>query len=197
MIKQFVVGLPSKAKDYAGELKSKILNKIANNYPNLTWHGIDCEECPLNSVSYAGPGDYLTFGIDSNMNVAAFNKRYYNPNYSGTCYYNSIPLNLDHRYAGAPKFYDAETQLDIAMYKLHEYAKFVKEQQKIKGYDFEYQGQPVKIYPKFIQVGYSIIPYENYRPCFNCINATERKNIFNIIINISNSETVNNIYVEE
>lgn len=194
MIKQFVVGLPSKVQDSAGALKSKIMNTIAEKYPFLSWHGIDCEECPLNSVNYAGPEDYLTFGINKDAHFAALNKRFFKPTYCNKCTYNSIPLELDPNYAGVPKFYNAATQLDEAMYRLHEYAKFVKSEQENKGFDFKYLGQPVKIYPNFIQIGYTIIPFDNYRMHFNSFENSQRQNIVNIIIKISNTETINNIY---
>jgi len=179
-MKQFILGL-GKHNDN-GTLKSKIMNKIASTYPFMKWHGIHTEEDPAVSVAYAGPGDYLTFGIRPDAHFAAINKKYYRPT---AAYFDPA----DCRYVKVPK-YNADTELDLAMMRLAAYAKFVEENEEDRGYDYTYNGLPVRFYPNFVQIGTTIIPLKEYKPVLSTLDPT----IINIIINISNTEEITNIY---
>lgn len=57
--------------------------------------------------------------------------------------------------------YDAVSEFDLALKRLAEYAKIMEDYEEDRGYDFTYMGQPVRIYQKFIQIGYTIIPIDN------------------------------------
>ena len=76
-----------------------------------------------------------------------------------------------------------------ALEELHKLAEKIRKQ-KVDDYDFEIDGIPVKIYQKFIQVGYDIIPLNNYSGYFANLKDEEKKEtIFNIIVNINNNFT--------
>lgn len=93
--------------------------------------------------------------------------------------------------------YDAISEFDLALKRLAEYAKIMEDYEEDRGYDFTYMGQSVRIYQKFIQIGYTIIPIDNPSLFLNNYRKADKNNIVNVIINISNSTTVNNILNNE
>src|SRR5574344_12892 len=179
-MEQFTIKL-GKRND-GGSLKSKIMNKSANTYPFMKWNGIHTKEDPAVSVQYAGPGDHLTFGINPSAHFAAINRKYYRPT---ACFISPT----DCRYLKVPS-YNADTELDLAMARLERYAKSIKDYEEDRGYDYTYMGLPVSIHQNFIQIGTNIIPLKNYRP----ILKTYSPEIINVIINISNTTEITNIY---
>ena len=82
-----------------------------------------------------------------------------------------------------------EKTFDEAMEQLQIIADRIREK-KVDEYDFKIDGIPVKIYQKFIQIGYSIIPFDNYTNYFDSITSEKRKEtIHNIVLNITNNIT--------
>ena len=83
-----------------------------------------------------------------------------------------------------------ESALDAALRRLKEFADSLDEEEK--SYDFMFMGKPVKFYDKFIQIGSNIIPTLDYKPYFSNLTERKKENIINLIINISNEETIIN-----
>lgn len=177
----FTIRLPKQNIDN-GSIKEKILNAVATKLPFARWHGIHTNETPEESVSYAGPNDFLCFGMKPNVEFSALNKALWLNTPCNKCI--ACP------FAKSPiKFYKAENELDKALNRLYEYAKFLDDFERDPGYDFIYMGKPVRVYQKFIQIGNDIIPVSNK----SYFQKKENKPIINIIINISKSETITNI----
>jgi hypothetical protein len=181
---QFTITLPKQSIDPKGSLKSRILQAAAKKLPFAKWHGIDTPSNPLFDVEYAGPKDKLCFGLNSNAGFSALNKRFWD-NKKEDVYYIPFLANKSSK----PKNYNAFDQLDLALKRLQEYADFLEDKERDPGYDFLYFGQPVRVYQKFIQVGNDIIPTSD----LNFFKREEQTPIINLIVNISNSETITNI----
>lgn len=171
--------LPNKKRDNKGTIKNKILNEINRRYPFFDWHMDDDE--PQYSVEYAGPGDMLVLGKPG-ICFSALNKRFWTRD---TADFDLIRYG-NNLVEQSKRKYNAETDLDIAMCNLREYAKAIKEYTEDKGYDFKFMGMPCRIYDHFIQIGSNIIPYDDYTTYFDHIRTEKKKEeIMNIILNIS------------
>lgn len=192
-MKSFTIKLPKQNIDPQGSLKNRILNEVKNRLPFAKWYGIHTPEDPEFSVSYAGPEDLLCFGCNRNAHFSALNKKYYRPEHTHNDYCMCPFANRVFKL----REYDAISEFDMALKRLSEYAKIIEDSEKDPGYDFIYNGQPVRIYQKFIQIGYTIIPIDNPSLFLNNYRKSDKNNIINIIINISNSNTVNNIINNE
>lgn len=172
--------LPNKKRDSKGAIKNKILNEINRRYPFFDWHMNDDE--PQYSVEHAGPGDMLVIGKPG-ICFSALNKRFW---VRDTADFDLIRYG-NNLVEQSKRNYDAETDLDVAMYNLREYAKAIKEYTEDKGYDFRFMGMSCKIYDHFIQIGSNIIPYNGYNNYFNRIRTEKRKEeIINVIFSINN-----------
>lgn len=78
-----------------------------------------------------------------------------------------------------------ESEFESALRRLNAYAKAKYGE---KPYDFLLEdGTPVKEYQNFIQVGYRIIPKNNYRGYYNSLSNHEKTVINNIVIVINNT----------
>jgi len=185
-MKSFTIELPNKNIDNKGTIKNRILKEIATKFPFLKWHGIHTPETKEESISYAGPNDLLAFGINKNAHFSALNYKL-NKCKNCPCYHcetASEPFYVD--------TFNGVTEFDIAMRRLAKYAKYVEEQEKDPGYDFLWYNQPVRIYQKFIQIGNTIIPTNNPYRLLNTLKEEKKNELINIIINISNTEIINN-----
>ncbi len=186
-MKSFTIQLPHKNLDNNGTVKNRILNAIQEKLPFAKWHGIHCDEDPDYSIAYAGPNDYLGITNFNNMtHFCALNKKFFDPckKCYAHCPFAKECMNMTN--------YDGLTEFDIAMRKLNKYAKWLAEQEEDPGYDFLYEGTPVRIYQNFIQIGNSIIPLNNTISTLNRFNKKKKDNYINIIINISKTEIINN-----
>lgn len=178
-MKSINIILPNKNRDNNGTIKNKILKEIANRYPFFKWHTDEKE--PEFSVEYAGPKDILVFG-NPNMHLFALNKRFWD----NSKYNKDIMEYANTLVEQSNRTYDAETELDIAMFKLKKYAETIKSYEEDKGYDFTYMGMPCRIYDTFIQIGSNIIPYRGYSPLINrIVNQNKRANIIATLTSIS------------
>lgn len=185
-MKQFLIELPEKKYDKTGMLKNYLINEIAKKYPYLTMDGIDGPKNEHTSMQYAGPGDYIAFGISPKYNVSALRPSSWTNPYADTpCY--TCPFNSVYKY----EKYNMLSQFDIAMKKLDEYAKSTNCQLD-KGYDFKWFGLPVRIYQNFIQIGNTYVP-----KCGNMyilpddLSEKQKETINNVIININIITSVN------
>lgn len=143
---KFAFLLPSKKNDPKGSFKKAILNQLSNNYPHLTIDGIDYPDTGL-GIRYAGPKDCITFGSSNYHDVSWTNE--------------DIKNVMDEMPVYTPENWFAFTK------KLEKFANGEEDEYlKKKGYDFTLNGEPVKVYDNFIQVGYRIIPRNtyNYKP---------------------------------
>lgn len=185
-MKSFTIQIPNRNVDNNGTIKQRILKEVATKFPFLKWHGIHTPETEEESVSYAGPGDLLAFGINRNAHFSALNKKF-NKCKNCPCYF--CETADDGFYADT---YDGISEFDLALHRLAKYAKWVEEQEKDPGYDFLYADQPVRIYQKFIQIGNTIIPMNNPYSILNRFKEEKKNNIINIIVNVSKTEIINN-----
>lgn len=175
--------LPNKNYDNNGSIKNKILNEVNKRYPFFKWNMNDNE--PEFSVEYAGPRDTLVFDF-INSRFSALNKRFWNPypNEEIKHYANTLV-------AQSNRTYDAETDLDMAMYRLKKYAEFINSYNEDRGYDFVYMGMPCRIYDKFIQIGSNIIPYDGYSTFIHNIrNIEKQKKLIATITKVSKTLSI-------
>lgn len=186
----FTITLPKQNIDSKGSLKNRILNEVKNRLPFAKWYGIHTkDEDPEYSVSYAGPEDLLCFGVNRLAEFSALNKKYYKPTCPCDSCYTCPFANKAFKLCN----YEADTELDMALNRIAKYAKFLENYKKDPGFDFMYNGQPVRIYQKFIQIGYAIIPIDNPSLYLNSISGANKNTTINIIINISKSKKITNI----
>lgn len=183
IMKQFTITLPNNKIDNNGSLKARILQAAAEKLPFAKWHGVNTKSCPLFDVEYAGPKDKLTFGLNKNAHFAALNKRFWN---EGKAFVITPIANKSFNV----KNYNADSELDKALLRIQEYADFLEDKERDPGYDFMFMGQPVRIYQKFIQIGNNIIPTTNTA----FFKREENKPIINIIVNISKTKNITNIF---
>lgn len=179
-MKTFLIGLPEKKQDNKGFLKNYLINKIANKYPWLTMDGIDGPKNEKTSMQYAGPGDYIAFGLSPKYNVSALRpSSWFEPCKDCPCY--TCPFNSVYKY----NKYNLLDDFDIAMKKLDEYANSINCPLD-KGYDFKWFGLPVRIYQNFAQIGNTYIPkYNGMFQLPSDLTDKQKENINNVIININ------------
>lgn len=184
----FTIQLPEYNLDNNGTVKNRIMNAIQEKLPFAKWHGIHTKENPEFSIAYAGPKDYLGItNLGNNAYFHALNKKFFNPCKKCSCC--SCPFAND---TFALNNYDSFTEFDLAMRKINKYAEWLKEQEEDPGYDFIYEGQPVRIYQNFIQIGNLILALNDINSSLNRFKKDKKDNIINIIINISKTEIINN-----
>ena len=158
--------MPNKKCDKNGEYKNYLLKRLALAYPELTIDGIDTEESPF-SYQYIGPNDKVVFGANyySRADVSKYRECRYCPFYK-------------------EENYNLATQFELAMKKLDDYVKRHRDYKPL--YDFKLaDGTPVREYSNFIQVGYKLIPKNNYCNFYNSLSEKDKKYINNIIIVIN------------
>jgi hypothetical protein len=175
-MKQFTITLPKKNIDPKGTLKSRILHEVATKFPFLKWHGIDTPEDEMSSISFAGPGDKLIFGLNPDAEFAALN-----------CPCKNCPL------LNGIRNYNLPQDLDLALYRLHKYAAEVKNNDD-KGYDFLIGNTPVRIYQKFIQIGNTVIPFEDPYKFLKYKDEADQITIIDILINVSNADEISDLF---
>lgn len=140
-MKNFIIGLPKKAQDPEGDLKSFLINRIANKYPYLTPDYENKPKWAYKDISYAGPEDGIGFGLS----------RYNDVTYCGKCPFNNSVFNNIPKVNIYDDFNEAMRMLD----------NFAKPKNPFYKPNYDYKdmfGRPVKVYDNFIQVGYDIIP---------------------------------------
>lgn len=86
-----------------------------------------------------------------------------------------------------------QRNLEEALERLRIYAKFYSNDDT-DDYDMTINGIPVKFYEKFVQIGSHIIPLYEIGYLENLLTEPKKKNITNLIINISNNIEINNVY---
>lgn len=181
---QFTITLPNNKIDATGSLKKRILQAAAEKLPFAKWHGLHTKSNPLFDVCEAGPKDKLCFGLNRLAAFSALNKRFFIDK-PGSIICPFVQANRAYNV----KNYNADSELEKALNRLQEYADFLEDKKRDKGYDFLYMGQPVRVYQKFIQIGNTIIPTDK----LSFFKREENKPIINIIINLSMSEIITNI----
>lgn len=175
-MKSFTISLPNKKADVNGVYKNYLLKRLLMSYPELTIDGIDSEETP-NSYQYIGPSARILFGANyySKCDIAKYQRCRYCP------FFNAQE---------EPKDYNIATDFERAMKKLDDYYKQKYGYKKL--YDFKLaDGTPVKEYQNFIQIGYKLIPKNNYRYYLNNMSDNEKITINNFIIMVNNTTEYN------
>lgn len=172
-MKQFTLGFPSENVDKNNTFKSKFMKAIAEKFPFAKWHNNENDK--LHSVDYIGPKDRLIFTLDEKPYISAFNRRFWNPqnlNDIKELFY-PRPYKVKH--------YDY-VDINEAMYTLRKYADEYYDYLRDRGYDYMLNGQPVRVYQNFVQIGNTIIPFnlDNY----NFLLSPKYKETTNIIINL-------------
>jgi hypothetical protein len=171
-MKAFTITTPNIKCDPKGEYKNYLLKRLVMAYPELTIDGIDTEESPF-SYQYIGPNNKIRFGRDyfSRCDAAKYAK----------CRY--CPFEREENYNMA-------TQFELAMKRLDDYAKTQRDYAPV--YDFRLEdGTPVREYANFIQVGYKLIPKNNFAGYYRSLPKEEKTVINNIIIMVNNSTEIN------
>lgn len=186
-MKSFTINLPKYNLDNKGTVKNRIMKAIEEKLPFAKWHGIHTPENKDLSVAYAGPEDYLCITpLKDNVYFHALSKKFFNPckKCMAKCPYANCMLNLNN--------YDGLTEFDLALRKINAYAKWLEEQEEDPGYDFLYDGMPVRIYQNFIQIGNSIFALKDIAASLNRFKKEKKDKLINVIINISKTEIINN-----
>lgn len=169
-MKTFTITLPNKKADSTGVYKNYLLKRLLTSYPELVIDGIDTEESPY-SYQYLGPNNRIVFGSQyySNADVCKYKECKYCPFFE------------------EEENYNIATDFELAMKKLDRYYKEKYGYKKL--YDFKLaDGTPVKEYQNFIQIGYKLIPKDNIRYTLNNLSDRDKKNIYNFIVIINNTE---------
>ncbi len=169
-------------------LKNKIVNEINRRYPLFHTSSVDDRLKEFETETQEALGGIIN---DYKPCFPLFMfKHQEKPTYCGLMRNLFGGYRVTNPLAYAKKLvYDAspKTNCDDELEQLHQLAEKIRKQH-IDDYDFEIDGVPVKIYQKFIQVGYDIIPINNYTGFFNSLKNKEKKeNILRIIVNINNS----------
>lgn len=169
-MKTFTITLPNEKADSTGIYKNYLLKRLLTSYPELVIDGIDTEESPY-SYQYLGPNNRIVFGSQyySNADVCKYKECKYCP------------------FSEEEENYNIATDFELAMKKLDRYYKEKYGYKKL--YDFKLaDGTPVKEYQNFIQIGYKLIPKNNIRYTLNNLSDRDKKNIYNFIVIINNTE---------
>jgi len=161
-MKKFIFTLPKKNEDPEGSLKKYLINKVAKKYNWLSLDGIDEPKLNVLGIQYAGPSDYLTFGISTKHNVSWAPTHSYHP-----AIIDADKFDLYHDFFAAMERLDKYAKINHPFYVEH---------------DYDYKnifGMPVKVYPTFIQVGYNIIP-RNKPSFFDTVDEKTRLTLVHI-----------------
>lgn len=143
-----------------------ILNRLFQSYPELVTENI------LKNNMENG---YWRVNRSSNKNVFG---TFFNREELMKCRYCPMTKTCD--------YYDYATSFEAAIRRLNKYAKAKYGYDKL--YDFELiDGTPVKEYQNFIQVGYNIIPKNNYRNYYMNLPLKDKITINNTIVIINNT----------
>lgn len=169
-MKRFTIGLPNESVNNSGSIKNRILERIKDIYPFFKWNVGGDKEFDL---QYAGPKDRLIFDFGNDRpRFFAWNRRFWNP-------FNTmkdVPTSTEHYTAN---------ELNKALLKLHKYAKQYNNYFDDNGYDYiTANGEPVRIYQTFIQIGDHIFPFKGYN-----LKSYKKETpyIINVILNIVNN----------
>lgn len=141
-----------------------ILNRLMQTYPELVTEDI----------------------LKSNMDNKGYwyNKPYTNNSFillPKDCYTDCVYCPYNNK-----NFFNYASKFEEALMRLNQYAKNKYGYDQL--YDFELaDGTPVKEYNNFIQVGYRIIPKNDYRGYYSSLSSREKTVINNIVIVINNT----------
>lgn len=142
-----------------------ILNRLMQSYPELVSESI--------WKSNEQNGYWCTNASSKNL----FGNIYTKEELLGCTYCPFAKKNTTYDYAGS---------FESAIRRLNNYAK--KKYGNDQLYDFELaDGTPVKEYKNFIQVGYNIIPKNNYRNYYLDLPLKDKVTINNIVVIINNT----------
>lgn len=166
-MKTYIIDNNVRKSNVFNSLIEKIANGINTKLPFATWN-------KKNEIS-------------SNTEYLLKNTKYYDPKldiekFLG-CSFAEGKFILNFKKNKQKQYTDIESALNV----LENYADKLDEK---KDYDFEYLGQPVRIFGKFIQWGYNIIPLKNTRYFLESLPEKRKNTISTLIINIVNN-TIN------
>ena len=155
----FSVKIPSKNSDPYGLYKRELVDNILD-HPWLSVAGLDEPEV-RKGIQYAGPGDYITFGVSKNHDVS----------WSHTPYIGVPEYRLNH-------------DLRLVNEKLNSFAN-KRKSFNTNTYSYEYSSTPtiylssgdkIQVFTNFIKIGYNIIPrYENIYKVYETLPIVERR----------------------
>ena len=154
-------------------MKIYTYNNSDNNYNNLKNY---LNNNAKKSFPWLFSGDYNDTRDFIDTYYGPYTKKNFNNIKFNNCPCYNCPFNSCKKSS-----YDID-DLDDAIYKL----QCFNSKNNITDYDYKLFGMPVKVYQNFIQIGYNIIPRDEFgHIMIDCIPKEEYKTIINIITTIN------------
>lgn len=189
MIQNFIIDLNRNNSS----LKDRMINEAMRRFKGIDFG----KEKMITNPNYAQPGDYLCIGKPGHCPLSSVNFKLADLLSGGMLRKDNYVFNggvtpTDCRYV-KPNIYKFGGNIALAMYKLRKLADTLNDD-SVDNYDFIIDGKPVVVHKTFMQIGYDIIPLDNYMPIINNFSYVKQTTIISIIMELSDNDMINDLF---